>query len=421
MAHVTEAACLLESGAKYPERIGLRPSNGDPIFAGFKQGAFSLYFGDDPIYHFDLEGRWQRAFVAGTHYLKGLDTTTQAIDRVREGDNLVLKRRTLSIAEASKFDARVRATALELIAALDAGRLDRVSPPPKAEPLDFDKLRRFLEQVARWDASAWSSHRTEYDATYGPLPFVPPHGINAILLQATLGDESGRSFGGGQGGEYHVRSPEEFEEHVRRVFRLLGRRVEQCRDVFLAGSDVLRQPPDAVSAYLERVPAAGAIQAFLEDFRAPRPDRATWQRWSELNLRRITLGVESGDPGIRGLYGKVWQDEDLQTLVADLRASELIIGLIVLVGAGGAEHAGRHVEATADLIQSLDLGPGGFAALVDAHELCDLEQGPALGVTPLSLQARLDQLATLRERLGSRRTGRKVKVVPYSLEKQALS
>ena len=121
--HPTEAACLLEQGASYRRRIGLKPvvTPGDPIFAGFKQGAFSLYFGDAPIYHFDLEGRWQRAFVDGTHYLKGLDATVHAIDRVREGPNLVLKRRTLTCAEAADFDERVRSTALELIAGLDAG------------------------------------------------------------------------------------------------------------------------------------------------------------------------------------------------------------------------------------------------------------------------------------------------------------
>ncbi|MHC5544443.1 hypothetical protein ACYOEI_39950, partial [Singulisphaera rosea] len=107
MVQQTEAACLLESGALYGRRVLLRPLEGDPIFAGFKAGAFSLYFGDEPIYHFDGEGRWQRAYVDGVHYLKGLDTTIRAIDRVREGENLVLKRRTLDDSEAAGLDARV--------------------------------------------------------------------------------------------------------------------------------------------------------------------------------------------------------------------------------------------------------------------------------------------------------------------------
>ncbi len=141
MGHQTEAACLLESGALYARRVLLCPASGDPIFVGFKAAAFSLYFGDAPIYHFDLEGRWQRAFVDGTHYLKGLDTTVQAIDRIREGENLVLRRRTLGFAEASDLDGRVRSAALGVLEALGSGWLERVEPPSRARPLPSDELR----------------------------------------------------------------------------------------------------------------------------------------------------------------------------------------------------------------------------------------------------------------------------------------
>ena len=75
MAQSTEAACLLQSGSMYPRRLGLRTESGEDVFVGIKPGGFSLYFGDAPIYHFDLEGRWQRAFVEGVHYLKGLDAS----------------------------------------------------------------------------------------------------------------------------------------------------------------------------------------------------------------------------------------------------------------------------------------------------------------------------------------------------------
>ena len=87
-AHETEAACLLRTGALYRTRAGLLPAQGgsDLVFVGFKKGAFSIYFGDAPIYHFDLEGRWQRAYIESTHYLKSLDTTVHAIDaRARGG------------------------------------------------------------------------------------------------------------------------------------------------------------------------------------------------------------------------------------------------------------------------------------------------------------------------------------------------
>ncbi len=136
--HVTEAACLLAQGATYGRRVGLKPTeeSGDPIFAGVKRGAFSVYFGDAPIYHFDLDGRWQRAFVEGTHYLKGLDATVHAIDRERDGENLVLKRRALSESETTDLDESVRSMAQKVAAGLGAGRLERVNPPAgKAAPL----------------------------------------------------------------------------------------------------------------------------------------------------------------------------------------------------------------------------------------------------------------------------------------------
>src|SRR5690606_38905756 len=91
----TEAEALLRSGALYPSRLGLRPAGGPLIFAGFKHGGFSLYFGDEPSYHFDLEGRWQRCYIDPSHLLRRLDGSTQAIDRPRVGRNMVLDRRTL--------------------------------------------------------------------------------------------------------------------------------------------------------------------------------------------------------------------------------------------------------------------------------------------------------------------------------------
>ena len=144
--HLSEAACLVEQGATYRRRVGFKPvdRDGETIFTGFKPGAFAIYFGDAPFFHFDLEGRWQRAFVEGTHFLKGLDGTVQSIDRVREGPNLVLKRSTLYDTAADDFDLRVRLMAEGFIGDLDALRLGRIEPAsPKAIPLSPGELAPF--------------------------------------------------------------------------------------------------------------------------------------------------------------------------------------------------------------------------------------------------------------------------------------
>jgi hypothetical protein len=436
----TEASCLLESGALYGSRVGLVPSSGpgDPIFAGFKKGAFSLYFGDTPIYHFDLEGRWQRAYVEPTHYLKGLDASVRAIDRVREGANMVLKRRNLSDLEALDADLRIRNVVLGLAVDLAAGRLRRLEPPEgKAQPLSSDDLRKFLARIGSWDSSAWEAHRRQYNAAYGPLPFLPPECQNAVVLQATLGNVGDASFGNGPVSKHSVRSTAEFEEHAQAVARLLGRRLLQTRLAFLAGSDVLGRPPEDVCSYLDIVgrtfsiapksrqrssaleevtPSLEGIHTFLDDFYHGSPGREALQDFRKRHLVHVSLGVESGDPEVRMRYGKTWEDPALVETVSELKSAGLPLGLLTLVGAGGIDSAVSHVQRTAQLLLGLPLGRGDMVFLLDENEPRDPSASLA-GIEPLSGEPWVQQQEKLKEALAPLRQ-KGIKVLPYSLEKQ---
>jgi len=446
MAHQTEAACLFDTGVLYGRRILLQPEAGDPVFAGFKPGAFSIYFGDAPIFHFDREGRWVRAYVDGLHYLKGLDATVQTIDRVREGGNLVLKRKTLSFAEASDIDALVRSTALDLVASLTDGRFAISGAPPKGAPLTPDELHEFLDRVATWDAAAWFAHREKYLAAYGPMPLLPPDSPSPVVLQATLGHEGGVAFGAAPAAEHYVRSPDEFGRHAVDVAELLGRRAESCKTVFLAGADVLRRPADDVAAYLEAAarvfpiePNAGhrhpesseatphrfdGIHVFLDRFDPSLPTADDWRRFRALGLTRVCLGVESGDPAVRSLYLKSWTDDALRATVSALKGAGIGVGLALLVGAGGVENEAAHVDASAALLNALELGTGDVISLLDAREVAGIDQAARpepIAFTPLTNDQHAAQLKELRARLAALRTEKKVKVVPYSLEKQSLA
>jgi hypothetical protein len=440
--HPTEAACLLEQGATYRRRIGLRrlDRSADPIFAGFKPGAFSLYFGDAPIYHFDLEGRWQRAFVDDAHYLKGLDATCQKLDRLREGTNLVLKRATLSGSQTAHFDEQVRAMALDLVAGLDAKRLGRVEPAaPKARPLNLDELREFLDRIARWDTAAWFSQRERY-ATICPTPsFLPPECQNAVVVQATRGPALGVGFGGAPGEAAQVHAPAEFERHARDVAALWGRRLLQSRTVFLAGGDILHRPVAEITALLsvisrtfpiepriERVangqaaerdqPRFDGVHMFMHNFASPRLDRPGWSELTAGGLVRISLGVESGDPSIRTLYQKSWADEEIRATVAEIRATGIGISFLTLAGAGGTERARAHVDSTARLLESLDLAPGDFVFLLDEREIGDPVKS-SVGSVPLQGTAWLEQQTNMKTALAPLKK-RGVKVLPYTMEKQ---
>jgi hypothetical protein len=410
----------------------------DLVFVGFKRGAFSIYFGDAPIYHFDLEGRWQRAYIEPTHYLKGLDTNVQAIDRLREGTNLVLQRRRLDDAEAAALDLQVRGVALGLIGELDSDRFRRQEPPEdKARPLGNDELRAFLARIAAWDKAAWDEHCNRYRSTYGPLPFLPPDCQNAVVLQATTGNASGRNFGGGPVSPHSARSPAEFEDHARGVVQLMGRRLLQTRIAFLAGADVLRRPAGDVIGYLDILgrtfvvepgskgspvaaedesPRLDGVHVFLDDFAPPQPDRGLLEACRARHLVHVSLGVESGDASIREGYGKTWRDDELRTIVLDLKACDIRVSILTLVGAGGEERAADHLALTAGLLSSLGLIRGDAVFLLDERGFLSPDPPTASGHT-LTRATRTRQQEQLKRALSPLR-GRGVKVLPYSLEKQ---
>lgn len=420
MAQTSEAACLLESGRLYKARLLLRPSSGEPIFVGFKPGVFSIYVGDAPVYHFDLEGRWFKVFLDGGHYLKGIDNQVQAVGRQRDGDGLTLTRRRLSWAEATDVDARVRSAVLDLLSDLGAGRLGTAEPPTPVRRVELEELRAFLERAAGWDAAAWFVQRERFAETYGPWPFLPPGATAPVVVQATLGDASGLGFGGTPPVAYHARSPDELAVHVGEVARLMGRRTEMCREVYLGGADVLSRPPGELRDCLETLAkvfpfqqdgaSAGldGVSVFVDRFDVGLPGPADWPELRARGLKSVTIGVESGSPEVRALFGRTWTNDDLRRFVAGADGD---VDLALMVGAGGEEHdTDAALRSTVELVASLGLRSDRPIFALDPAEFGGAGPRPSPG----DPERWWSLVGRLREGLGSGRP----RVVPYSRLKQ---
>ena len=119
---------------------------------------------------------------------------------------------------------------------------------------------------------------------------------------------------------------------------------------------------------------------------------------------------------VRSRYHQLWSDEVFRVTFADLKAAGLGASILTLVGAGGVEHAASHVALTAALILSLDLRPGDFVFLLDANELRDRDHAPGL-LSPAPPDVHQSERAELLDALAPLKA-RKVKVLPYTIEKQ---
>lgn len=111
----------------------LGPGEPEPIIAGFRSdGSLSLYFGPDPVYHFDPEGRLRRAFVEGDLY-RTQGTTLARLRRVRTESATQLQRSDLDPARMEHFLARTAERLQSLQDGLAHGRIRITRQVPEGE------------------------------------------------------------------------------------------------------------------------------------------------------------------------------------------------------------------------------------------------------------------------------------------------
>lgn len=387
----SEAAALLRVGAIYPRRIGLRDSAGRLIFAGVKRGALSLYCDDEPIYHFDLDGRWQRAYIDGNHYRKALSQSVDRIARSPVQEGIALRRSSASRTEIDALDDSIRAAVLDVCVGLSQGRFAIVSPPDPALALGVEDLRDLLDRVATWDPAAWFARKEQYVRIYGTrLSFIPPDAQNAIVLQPFNGDGS-------------PRNADEFAAHCRDVSKFLRRRVIQASTAFLDDVSSLRRP---VAEILTNLDAIATVFPVRDDPRPimPRdlptdraslsgidlsfefwhdggalPDLEGWRAIASHRVRRVTASFRNEGVG-----------DDSTASIVDAKAAGIAVSVVLPHGPGDRERP----MALADLVDAMPLGRGDSVYLMEVQG----EDAPSQVEVQRQRESLKSRLAPTRER-----------------------
>lgn len=123
------------------------PDEPEPVVAGYRSdGSLSIYFGPDPCFHFNPQGRLRRAFARGELYRTQGETLAR-LNRVRSGESVELHRHDLLPHELDHFLKNVRDRLQQLLAALEAGAAECLQEIPDRSNLDkslIDDLSRIL-------------------------------------------------------------------------------------------------------------------------------------------------------------------------------------------------------------------------------------------------------------------------------------
>ncbi len=138
---------LMAEATALRQRVELEvPGEDEPVVAGIRDGgALSVYFGPDPVYHFDPMGRLRRGYVGGSLF-RTEGSTLARLQRQRDGTNVQLLRRDLSPNELAEFLACMTGRLARLCTALEEGEA-RLRQEIPADGATVAALREKLSSV----------------------------------------------------------------------------------------------------------------------------------------------------------------------------------------------------------------------------------------------------------------------------------
>ncbi len=271
------------------------------------------------------------------------------------------------------------------------------------------EARVLLAFCARFDAAAARADAARFARVYRPVGILPPDQYLALVVQATEGCSFNTcTFCDLYHDPYRVKTQDEFREHVRTVLDYLGGSVDlRSRGIFLGSANALAIPMTRLIPLLEVLAEEvdsmrRGLNAFVDGFTGQLKTKDDYSQLSQFGLRRVYVGLESGHDPLLAFVRKPGSAAGAVDTVRAVKDAGLNVGVIVMTGLGGRQHAVGHVAGTAAALSAMALGPGDllyFSELVEVagtsyprlalegalvpldHEACGLQRERILEAT----------------------------------------
>jgi hypothetical protein len=356
-----------------PEAPLLRFSlaDGRPATLLVGQASTVLSVDETLVSSWDLAGRPYALVRESGTYRRGLDgRVLWKREATAEGPRV---RRRLSAEEGAPI---VEAARREAEAALGTLR-GREGPGPEGAPMaderrpsERDGLSRGrtaepadrLRQIVAMDRSALLADTARFLAASGPVGILPPDQYLALVVRVTEGCSwNACTFCSlYRDVPFRWKRPGELASHLGALRAYFGPSIALRRSVFLGDANALCLGHDRLLPLVEAVarefPGA-PLFSFVDAWTGQRKSADEWREYAALGLKRVYVGLETGDPGLRAWLEKPGSPQDAVDLVGALHEAGVAAGVIVLLGAGGARFAEAHAARTAETLTTMRLGP----------------------------------------------------------------
>jgi hypothetical protein len=409
------------------------------ILVNIRSSFFSMTINTSTVFNFDCRGRLLGAYRNGHNYLRGLDN--RLLEKWGAGHGLATRsRRDLADGEKQTLLDEIRETTLSIAGAVRQGKVDPVpqqwsSGAPAAVIAALESVCGYTELAA--DAALFS-------AIYRPISILPPDRYLSLVLQVTEGCSWNKctfcDFYRDR--PFRIKKDEEFRQHIHNVVSFFGEALGLRTSVFLADANALVIPQDwlvrlldVVNEELQVLPgrlagearrrwlsdhpgAFRGIYSFVDAFTVHHKDAGDYAALAQRGVRRVYIGLESGDDDVLRFLAKGSNAGDACQAVQAIKAGGIDVGVILMAGVGGRAFARRHERSSIAALNSMNLGEHDivyFSPFMDfpGSEYSRLAAG--MGVEALSAAEMDAQIAAIRSGLRYPDPGHPPKIALYDI------
>ena len=225
------------------------------------------------------------------------------------------------------------------------------------------KSRGIIEKAASRVASDYVALADIYADIYPEsVPVLPPDRYRDLVVPLTTGCPNGQctfcAFY--QGRPFKVLDGQVLNRRLDGLLALLPSGLAGREGLFLGSANALAIPvsrlQEQLSVICERLgkPKRG-VSCFGDADYMGRRSRMDWDRLQVSGLEQVIVGLESGNPDLRGRLGKRADLTKTTRLVEQLKGAGIRVGLTVLTGVCQSSQVQEHFDKTSQFIQSLNL------------------------------------------------------------------
>ena len=390
--------------------------DGRPATLLLRDDATVLSVDDALVSSWDLAGRPYTLVRETGTYRRGLDGgLLRKREATADGPRL---RERLSAAEGEPVVEASRREAERALAVIPRAR-GSAGPEGSAEAVHR------LRTIVAMDARALREDAARFLAASGPVGILPPDQYLALVVRVTEGCSWNactfcRLY---RDTPFRFKSPDELERHVEALQAYFGPSLALRRSVFLGDANALCLAHDRLLPLVEIVASRFPglpLYSFLDAWTGARRPADEWRAYAALGLKRVYVGLETGDPSFLAWLEKPGSPQEAVDLVGALHEAGIAAGVIVLLGAGGERFAGTHATRTAEALSAMRLGSADvvyFSEYVDDPSLAyGRRAAGAADLQPLPAARRAEQRRAIRQALRPRNPAHPPRTATYDIQ-----